>query len=245
MRSHTYFIADLHLDPQKPRAYEFALGFLAQIQHAKALYILGDLFEYWVGDDAGVPLYKDVVDALASLSANDCQVSIMLGNRDFLLGESFAEAAGATLVRDDELVINLDDDPTLLLHGDTLCIDDIEYQAFRQQLRDDSWQQEFLEKTIAERIAFATHLREQSREISSDKTQSLMDVNASEVDSRFAASHCQSMIHGHTHRPDLHRDKTADTSRFVVGDWHTDHAYYVVHDPSGLHLTRYEGVLGT
>ncbi|MFK8078726.1 MAG: UDP-2,3-diacylglucosamine diphosphatase [Granulosicoccus sp.] len=241
MGSHTVFIADLHLDPGQPLQCQLALNFLQQARHAKALYILGDLFEYWIGDDAGIPLYNEVVDALAVASAH-CQITIMLGNRDFLLGEEFASAANATLIREDELVIELDGKPVLLLHGDTLCTEDREYQAFRQQVRDPQWQQTFLDKTIDERIAYANYLREQSKQLSAEKTTQLMDVCASQVQSRFDASACKTMIHGHTHRPHIHTDKVTERCRVVLGDWHPDHALYALHDSTGLHLRRFESI---
>jgi len=243
MSVRTFFIADLHLDPEKPDLSQLVLRFLQQIKNNDTLYILGDLFEYWVGDDAGLTLYSDVISALKAVSNMGCQVTVLLGNRDFLLGETFAQAAGVTLVRDDELMITLSGHPVLLMHGDTLCTDDVGYQAFRQQVRDTQWQKTFLAKSIDERIAFATHLREQSRTLSSDKSKKLMDVNSLQVQSRFAARQCHTMIHGHTHRPFVHTDKTRATQRFVVGDWHTDYACCVVHDETGLHLLRFTSLI--
>lgn len=239
----TYFIADLHLDPAQPRPYKLALEFLAQVPPAESLYVMGDLFEYWIGDDAGIPLYKDVVSALAALSDSGCQITIMHGNRDFLLGGAFAQATGASLVIADELMIDLDGEPVLLMHGDTLCTDDTEYQAFRKQVRDAQWQQAFLAKSIEERIAYATGLRKQSRDLSAEKTNELMDVTASQVGARFDARQCNTMIHGHTHRPKEHLDEPIGTKRLVLGDWHPEHAIYAVHNTAGLYLNRFEGVL--
>lgn len=237
----TYFIADLHLDPAQPRAYALALNFIQQVHGAKALYILGDLFEYWVGDDSGIPLYQDVVSALATLSGSGCDVFVMLGNRDFLLGEDFAQAARAQLILDDELPVTIDDEPVLLMHGDTLCIDDTEYQAFRTQVRAPQWQQSFLDKPVKERIAYANQLREQSRELSSTKTSELMDVNVAEVQSRLAAHQRHTLIHGHTHKPYVHLDESPQSQRFVVGDWRPAHAQFVLKDNEGFHLRTFEG----
>ncbi len=238
----TYFIADLHLDPAQAQSYELALSFFAQIKGAHALYILGDFFEYWIGDDAGVELYADIVTALTQLSDSGCAVTLMHGNRDFLLGTRFAHTTHSTLVCDDELVITLDDQPVLLMHGDTLCIDDKPYQAFRQQVRDSAWQNAFLAKSIDERIAYATHLREQSQALTTDKAQTLMDVNERQVQSRLATTGCQTLIHGHTHRPAVHH--RSERTRWVVGDWHPSGAKYVVHDAQALHLRQFDGRLG-
>lgn len=241
MCSPTYFISDLHLDPAQPGTCRLALDFLQQAHDAKAIYILGDLFEYWIGDDAGVSVYQPVIEALSAVSATGCELTIMLGNRDFLLGDAFAEAIGAKLVQEDELVIELDGEPVLLLHGDTLCTDDHQYQTFRQQVRNPQWQQSFLAKTIDERMAYAAHLREQSQQISADKSIELMDVNASQVQARFSARQCQTMIHGHTHRPCVHVDQATAATRLVLGDWHPDHACYAVKDANGLHLKEFQG----
>lgn len=239
----TYFIADLHLDSAQPQTYELALKFFNQVTGADALYILGDLFEYWIGDDAGIQMHSDIVQSLTALSQRGCPVTLMHGNRDFLLGEKFASATQATLVRDDELLITLDDQPALLMHGDTLCIDDKPYQTFRKQVRDRHWQNAFLAKSIDERIAYATHLREQSRQLSADKTQELMDVDERQVQSRFAATGCNTLIHGHTHRPNVHADTSSGCTRWVVGDWHSSGAKYVVHDASGYQLNHFDGIL--
>ena len=235
----TYFIADLHLDPAHPQTCALALNFFQQVHGAKALYILGDLFEYWVGDDSGIALYQDVITALATLSRSGCELCVMLGNRDFLLGEDFAQAAGAQLVREDELVLTIDAKPVLLMHGDTLCVDDTDYQTFRAQVRDQQWQQAFLDKPVQERIAYAEQLRGQSRHLSAAKTPELMDVNIGQVQSRLAVHGCRTLIHGHTHKPQVHRDEAPETRRFVVGDWHPAHAQFVARDEKGLQLRTF------
>lgn len=234
----TCFIADLHLDPARSAEYQFALDFFNHADNLDELYILGDLFEYWIGDDAGLPMYKDVIASLALLSLKGCTVTVMLGNRDFLLADSFAKAASLTVYQDDELLIELDDEPVLLLHGDTLCTDDQEYQNFRHQVRDKHWQKLFLNKSINERMAYASQMREQSRTLSANKKQELMDVNTSVVTQRFAANQCERMIHGHTHRPAVHYDSTNSSCRMVVGDWHATYAQYVIKNAEGFHLKR-------
>ncbi len=241
--SNTYFIADLHLDPAQPQTTELALAFFDQVRSANALFILGDLFEYWVGDDAGIILYTDVVKAIAALKGSGCAVTIMHGNRDFLLGDDFAEAVQSTLVREDELIVNLGGESVLLMHGDTLCIDDDSYQSFRRTVREASWQQTFLSRSVDERVAYATHLREQSQLLSADKASTLMDVNEQQVQSRLRATACGTLIHGHTHRPDVHVDSLSGCTRWVVGDWHPKNAQYVVHDEHGIHLRLFDGQL--
>lgn len=226
----------MHLDPAHPAQYQLALDFFDQNDGVDNLYILGDLFEYWIGDDAGLPMYADIITSLAALSRRGCGITVMLGNRDFLLGESFAEAASVVLCRDDELLVMLDDEPLLLMHGDTLCTEDHDYQKFRQQVRDELWQAAFLKKSIDERLTYAASIREQSRKLSAHKTHELMDVNGTMVTQRLAAHQCQRLIHGHTHRPDVHIDEQSGNCRMVVGDWHATHARYVVKNAEGFHL---------
>ena len=160
----------------------------------------------------------------------------MLGNRDFLLGDAFADATGTHLVRDDELLIDLHGEPVLLMHGDTLCIDDREYQQFRTQVRDRDTQAAFLAKSIDERIAHAGHLRDQSRAHSAQKIPEIMDVNTQEVQSRLAMHNCHTLIHGHTHRPADHVNLPSGNRRLVVGDWHATQAQYVLYNDKQLAL---------
>lgn len=240
-----YFVADLHLDPERAEAFTLARSFFEQLPDSSSLYILGDLFEYWIGDDAGIELYAEIISALAALEKRQCTTFVMHGNRDFLLGESFAKAAHVTLVCEDELLISVHGSPVLLMHGDTLCIDDEPYQAFRQTVRDTHWQAAFLEKSVSERLAYAQHLRAQSSEQTAQKTQTIMDVNETCVHERLAAHNCAVMIHGHTHRPAVHHSEDSQSyprhfQRLVVGDWHSTHAQYVVHDKEGLHLKRFD-----
>ena len=160
----------------------------------------------------------------------------MLGNRDFLLGDAFADASGANLVRDDELLIDINGETILLMHGDTLCIDDRDYQQFRSQIRNRESQAAFLAKSIDERIAYAGHLRDQSREHSAQKTLEIMDVNTREVQARLKMHDCHTLIHGHTHRPADHVNLPSGNRRLVVGDWHATQAQYVLFDGKQLAL---------
>ncbi len=239
------FIADLHLDPQNLRTLDLARRFVKQAQAAKHLYLLGDLFEYWVGDDAGIPLYASFIDALRKLSESGCSVTVMLGNRDFLLGERFAEQCGATLITADERVITLGDTRVLLMHGDTLCTDDVDYQQFRSKLRSAQWRQQFLRKTVEERKYQAEALRAASHDASVVKRADVMDININTVKARLQANNCHTLIHGHTHRPAIHTipaDSTQDSAaarRLVVGDWHPHEAKYVLWDGAELSLQRF------
>jgi len=163
------------------------------------------------------------------------------GNRDFLLGEQFAERIGATLHREDLLPLNLGPEPVLLLHGDTLCTDDHDYLGLRRIVRDRAWQQEFLNKPIATRIQEAEALRARSREAVADKQAGIMDVNTDSVCNTFREHHCGLMIHGHTHRPAEHQVMVDGQScrRVVLGDWHADHAHIARWDGEQLMLQRY------
>ena len=239
LTSSSYFIADLHLDPANEQGLKLAVDFFSNIHGTHALYILGDLFEYWIGDDAGIPLYADVVQSIEALALSGCRVTFMHGNRDFLIGETLAAACHASLVCDDELMITLDDAPVLLMHGDTLCTDDTAYQGLRSQMRDKHWQSRFLAQTIDERIAYAQPLRQQSRTSSAGKTAQIMDVNELQVNERLRFNQTKTLIHGHTHKPAVHHYPDTNSQRYVLGDWHSDHAQYVVHDSHGLQLRTF------
>lgn len=215
-------ISDLHLDAARPRITALFERFLhEQCRQATALYILGDLFEAWVGDDDDSELPVRVAAALADLRAAGVPVYFMAGNRDFLLGEDYARRAGLTLLADGA-VHTLAGTPTLLLHGDTLCTDDEAYQAFRRQVRDPSWQRDFLARTLAARKAFARQARTASRSHQQGAREALMDVNADAVANALRVAGVSRMIHGHTHRPAIH-DLSLDgqpVQRIVLGDWY-------------------------
>ncbi len=231
--------SDNHAGPESRRTTELALRFLQEAHGAEHLYILGDLFEYWLGDDAGLPLYEPILSALRAVGDSGCRVSVMLGNRDFLLGQDFAEAAGATLISSDEHIIDLGGSPVLLMHGDTLCTDDKDYQRFRHNVREPRWQKQFLAKSVDERRHHAEALRAASHDASVGKSAEIMDVNSRTVDNRMQATGCQTLIHGHTHRPAIHQDSATGQQRLVVGDWHPDYAQYAVWDGSDLQLKTF------
>ena len=225
------FIADLHLDPARPAALHALAGFLAgPARKASALYILGDLFEAWIGDDAR-PADDPVAPALRALADQGTRVFLMHGNRDFLLGRAFAQAAGAELL-DEPVVISIDNERVGLEHGDALCTDDTAYQAFRAQVRDPDWQRGFLALSVAERLEQARAARARSGEDMATKAEAIMDVNPAAVTTRFRDLDVARLIHGHTHRPAMH-SLTVDgveRQRIVLGDWFDQGSVLTVSD---------------
>lgn len=218
----TLFISDLHLDSSRPEATRLFLDFLqAEARRAEALYILGDFFEAWIGDDAPTDHDREVMDGLRALSDTGVPSYFMHGNRDFLVGERFARETGCTLIPE-PTVLDLYGTPTLLMHGDSLCTDDVEYQQFRRMVRSREWQHEFLARPVAERRAFAEQARAESARQGQEKAMSIMDVNARAVEEAMNEAGVDHMIHGHTHRPDIHRFRLGERecSRIVLGDWY-------------------------
>ncbi|MGB8338704.1 MAG: UDP-2,3-diacylglucosamine diphosphatase, partial [Burkholderiales bacterium] len=226
--SHTLFISDLHLCSTQPRVTELFLQFARDIApKADSLYILGDLFEYWIGDDdLADPFNHNIAQTLRKISDGGVKLYFMHGNRDFLLGEKFAAACGAKLLSD-PLLIDLHGTPTLLTHGDALCTDDTEYQAFRKQVRDPEFQKQFLAKPLSERKATVEKMRAQSEQSKKIKSMGIMDVTESAVHDLLRQYKYPRLIHGHTHRPALHRHhvdgKTCE--RFVLKDWNETGGY--------------------
>lgn len=225
----TFFISDLHLCAERPHITHLFERFIAEIAPgADALYILGDLFEYWIGDDQldGDSLARDVAQQLSRLATGGTKIFFMHGNRDFLVGERFAHDAGLTLLAD-PTSIDIGGAPVLLLHGDTLCTDDLAYQTFRNQVRSPAWQRDILAKPIAERVALAQSIRAQSDVEKSLKAEAIMDVNTGAVAKAFRDHRFPIIVHGHTHRPARHAhsiDGHACT-RWVLQDWHTFGGY--------------------
>jgi UDP-2,3-diacylglucosamine hydrolase len=219
-----FFISDLHVCAERPRITQLFKRFIADIAPAaESLYILGDLFEYWIGDDQldGDPLARDVAQRLHSLAAVGTKIFFMHGNRDFLIGERFAREAGL-LILPDPTLINVGATPVLLMHGDTLCTDDVRYQAFRQQVRSAEWQQAILVKPVPERQALAQSIRSQSDIEKSMKPDAIMDVNADAVTDVFRGQGYPVIVHGHTHRPARHENLHDGHAclRWVLQDWH-------------------------
>lgn len=225
--SRTLFISDLHLDPSRPAVTRALADFLAANTGSKALYILGDLFEAWPGDDDDSPLAREVIAMLRKFSDTGAGLYIMHGNRDFLLGDRFCRATGATLLADPTL-IDLDGEPTLLMHGDSLCTGDGEYQAFRKTARDPAWQAQLLAQSLQERRELAARLRSMSREANSNKAEDIMDVTPADVEKTMHEHNTRQLIHGHTHRPARHEQRGG--TRWVLGDWEQQGWYIEARD---------------
>jgi UDP-2,3-diacylglucosamine hydrolase len=220
----TLFISDLHLDAGEPEALRRFLALLdGEARGAEALYILGDLFEAWIGDDDDDPTLAPIVAALARLTAAGVPCAVMHGNRDFLLGLRFCSATGCRLLGDYERVV-LYGQPVLLTHGDLLCTDDTRYMTLRSQLRDPKWQREFLAKPLAERRAIAAELRRLSTTEIAAKSYDIMDVNQSTVERTMRDFDVRLLVHGHTHRPAVHTFALdgAPAARIVLGAWHDE-----------------------
>ncbi|WP_341582173.1 UDP-2,3-diacylglucosamine diphosphatase [Marinobacter metalliresistant] len=217
----TLFISDLHLEESRPDITGAFLAFLEQkAAGAEQLYILGDFFEAWIGDDERTPLQEKVAAALRKVRDGGTEIFLMHGNRDFLIGEDFCDRAGATLL-EDPCVIDLYGTPTLLMHGDSLCTADEEYQKFRANMRNPQWQKMILQRPLKDRQQMARQLREISMAKNQGKEEFIMDVTPEEVVRELEAHGVQRMIHGHTHRPAEHA-LTANgqpAKRIVLGDW--------------------------
>lgn len=225
------FLSDLHLEDARPEPTAWLMSFLeGPARSADAVYILGDLFEYWIGDDSITPTARAVAEATSRLAAQGLKIGFQHGNRDFLLGKRFAREAGFELLPE-YLVVDLYGTPTLLLHGDSLCTDDLEYQAFRAQSRTKAWQSAVLAMTVEERIAMAKNARESSEQHKDATAMSIMDVNEDAVRQAFAEHGVTRMIHGHTHRPATHEHELADGgrgTRIVLSDWYEAGSYLEV-----------------
>jgi UDP-2,3-diacylglucosamine hydrolase len=218
----TLFLSDLHLDPDRPAITALLLAFLAgEARGADALHVLGDLFEAWVGDDDDGELAAIVGDAFRALHDAGVPITFIRGNRDFLLGQDYADRAGMTL-RPDPCVIPLYGEPTLILHGDLLCSDDHAYLAFRRQVRDPAWQATFLAQPLAQRRAFAQKARAASQATQQQQSLEIGDATGGAVSEMFARFGIRRMIHGHTHRPRIHAHRVGerDCERIVLGDWY-------------------------
>ena len=237
------FVSDLHLSPRSPGATALFLAFLAgRARQAEALYILGDLFEAWVGDDdLDEPYNAGIVAALRAAADSGLRIQVMHGNRDFLLGPGFAAAAGVRLI-DDPTVLSTAEWQFVLAHGDALCLDDAAYMAFRAQVRDPQWQAALLARPLAERRAIAAQMREASEASQRGKANPYTDLQPAATEDFLRAHGYATFIHGHTHRPATH-DHIVDgihVERWVLADWHEDRGECLVWD--GVALSR-EAVL--
>lgn len=219
---HSLLVADLHLCDSRPVISRLFIDFLVNTAtRADSLFILGDLFEYWLGDDTlHLPLNQCVSEALGWLAEQGTTIYFMHGNRDFLIAEQFAQTCHATLLTDPQ-VVDLHGTASLLMHGDTLCTDDADYLNFRKQVRNADWQTQFLAQPLSARVAIAQQARSQSESAKQEKTAAIMDVNDEAVAAVLRQYHYPRLIHGHTHRPALHT-LTIDNhvcERWVLPDW--------------------------
>ena len=216
------FISDLHLHPDRPAATACFRQFLAgPARQARSLYILGDLFEAWVGDDAASAHDEAVLSDLAALTGHGVRVAFLAGNRDFLAGAGFSRRTGCRLLGDFERV-DLFGRPVLLAHGDLLCTDDVRYLELRRQLRDPAWQSDFLAKSLDERRRLAAELRRLSQAEMAAKSEAIMDVNENAVRETMRRFDVRVLLHGHTHRPAIHSLTVngRPATRVVLGDWY-------------------------
>jgi UDP-2,3-diacylglucosamine hydrolase len=215
------FVSDLHLQESHPRTAEAFFRFLAErASCASQLYLLGDIFEYWAGDDdLGAPFNRRVIEALRAISDAGVKVYWIAGNRDFLAGAGFAEAAGLTLLAEPHLA-TIGGQRIALVHGDAECTGDLKYMEFRAMVRAPAWQQQFLALPLAQRKAIIAGLREGSREAHGSKSYEMMDVAPAAIGDLFAATGTDVIIHGHTHRPALH--EAGGKRRYVLPDWELD-----------------------
>lgn len=238
----TLLISDLHLHAGAP---EIADGFIDYLERkaaqADALYILGDFFEAWIGDDYQGAFELRIIKALKDLTDGGTQLYFMHGNRDFLIGDGFAQATGATLLTDPS-VIELGGERVLLMHGDSLCTRDEAYMQFRAMARDPQWQAQILAMPVEQRLELARNLRNQSGEANTNKAEDIMDVTPSEVIDVMAEHDVRTLIHGHTHRPAVHELQVKDqpATRIVLGDWQADQGWDIcVENASKPELRRF------
>jgi UDP-2,3-diacylglucosamine hydrolase len=235
--SRALFISDLHLSAERPDANQQFFRFLGdEAGRAQSLYVLGDLFEYWAGDEeledpAGDPLAAEVAQGFRRLADAGVSVHLMHGNRDFLVGKGFFAASGARFLEDPS-VLHFAGQPVALMHGDTLCTDDVDYQAWRRTARSAAWQRDFLAKPLAARHEAVRGLREKSRQVIAVKPAEIMDVNTDAVRDAFRRHGVRRLIHGHTHRPARHDIEVdgARCERWVLPDWYGRGGYLALDD---------------
>ena len=234
MPNQTIFVSDIHLCESRPSIADAFLNFLNKITNqVDALYILGDLFEYWIGDDS--KQHENIIRAIKALTGRHIKVFLMHGNRDFLIGPVFEKKTGALLLKDLTL-IEIYGRKILLSHGDSLCTDDIEYQSFKNKVRNESWKNEFLKIPLPERTLIANEFRKESELNKKNKSDEIMDVNSDEVNRTIIRfNYPDFFIHGHTHRPNNHLIHLNGHSmqRIVLGDWYEQGSYLTI-DASGI-----------
>jgi len=238
MRSLTLFASDLHLSEERPGQIDRFDAFVARsAREAERVFLLGDLVDAWLGDDDNRPPHPRLIHGLRRLSEVGVQVFVAHGNRDFLMGEHFAEVTGATLIPE-SLRIEVNGQAALVMHGDALCTLDVSYQQIRRMLRDRAWQARMLVLPFEQRLALAQQYRDQSLMLSSQKNERIMDVTPAAVEAAMREAGVRLLIHGHTHRPARHVIDLdgAPAERIVLGDWYGDPASVLVADADGLRL---------
>jgi UDP-2,3-diacylglucosamine hydrolase len=227
-----YFISDLHLDESKPKTTKLFHTFIKQIIKENIndteVYILGDLFESWIGDDYDNPFHDEIKLLLTSMSNSGVKVFFLFGNRDFLIGETFLSKTGIELL-DDPALLTINEKRVLITHGDQMCLDDRDYQNFRAMVRNPEWQQEFLSFPISKRLKIAGEAKDASKQSKQEKVIEIMDVNEKAVAAIFNEHQIDLMIHGHTHRPMKHEIVLDGKTyyRYVLGDWAKDSAIII------------------
>ena len=231
------FISDLHLSDKHPELTQAFFKFLNESKEACThLFILGDLFETWIGDDDDLPLHLEIKQALLSFTTNGPETFFMHGNRDFLVGESFAKETGITILPD-PYSLDINGQNVILSHGDFLCTDDQDYIDFRNQVREEDWQTNFLNKTLDERKQIAATLREDSKEATSKKSDVITDVNYQSVNNFVEKYNPVLFIHGHTHRPKIHQNQSS--KRIVLGDWN-EYGWYLTINEKDYNLEKFK-----
>ena len=233
---HRLFISDLHLSDQAPSIETGLNDLITRERGVESLVILGDFFEAWVGDDDDDPLALRVKNLLRRLSLAGCEILVCRGNRDFMLGEQFAADISGTLL-DDVTAMEVAGAPALVLHGDTLCTDDADYQQFRSLVHSRDWQAEMMEKPLAERRELALQLRALSIDAASNKPEDIMDVNDQAVTDLMSNHGISRMIHGHTHRPARHKVEAGE--RIVLGDWTAQQGWLLRENGRALTLEQF------
>ena len=230
-----FFISDLHLEQNKPHLTKAFENFInSKVNSHDELFILGDFFEQWIGDDNEDNFIKSIKNILKLKTAEGLKIYFMHGNRDFLIGDKFCNDVGAKLL-EDPFIFNLNEKKIMLMHGDSLCTDDKDYQEFRNLVRNNDWQKDFLSKDLKERKEVAKSLREISSLENKTKDEAIMDVNQDEV-LRIIENHSiDVLIHGHTHRPDIHDEN--GVPRMVLGDW-GDFLWFIESSKGDLHLVK-------
>ena len=235
-----YFISDLHLDETRPHTTALFQSFVEELKENNQqteLYILGDLFESWIGDDYENELHNQVKATLKSLTGSGIKVFFLYGNRDFLIGEEFLSETDVELLID-PFLLKSNEKSILLTHGDQMCIDDMEYQSFRTIVRNPDWQKDFLNFPISKRLKIAGETKDASKQSKQEKSMDIMDVNEEEVLRVFKQHEVNTMIHGHTHRPMKHELKIDGRlcSRYVLGDWNKTSAMVLLWSKESLEL---------